>query len=74
MTARRRHTAAALLLLAILCAFFWPLLLGRELTHSHLLFSQVPWAGDRPAGLDTPLGNGAVESEPNLARILELTR
>jgi hypothetical protein len=74
LSPRRRHAYAALLLLAVLCAFFWPLLLGREMTHSHFLFSQLPWAPDRPADLATPVGNGAVDAPLEYDPLLRLAR
>jgi hypothetical protein len=50
--AARRHEllAAALVLLAICCAWFWPLLAGRQLTQSYQLAYSIPWRGSVQLG------------------------
>ena len=74
MTARREHVAAAALLLAILCVFFWPLLLGRELGQSHILWSELPWATERPAGLTVEPASGEVDAALEYDPLLRVAR
>jgi hypothetical protein len=74
LTARREHAAAAALLLAVVCVFFWPLLLGRELGQSHILFSELPWAPDRPAALTIEPASGEVDAALEYDPLLRVAR
>lgn len=71
LAAAHPDAVAVAFLGAVLCAWFWPLLLGDQMGQSHILWQDWPWRGVRPAGLDavpqSGEGDAAVLYHPMLA-------
>ncbi len=52
---RREYTAAALLFTLILLGFFYPFLLGKQVSQQHILWSEWPWKAFTPTEMNAPI-------------------
>jgi Bacterial membrane protein YfhO len=71
---RHEHLAAALLYLAVLAVWFFPLALGDQLGQSHVLWGDHPWAAQRPAGLDAVPHSGEGDAATQYQPLLTVAR
>jgi hypothetical protein len=71
---RREHLAAALLYIAVLGVWFFPLALGDQLGHSHVLWGDHPWAAERPAGLEAIPHSGEGDAATQFHPLLTVAR
>ena len=52
---RREMWSAALLFTVILCGFFYPMLLGKQVSQQHMLWAEWPWRAFTPTELSAPI-------------------
>jgi hypothetical protein len=52
LSARQEHLVATGVLALILCAYFFPLFRGEQLSQGHHLYTMRPWSAEAPLGFD----------------------
>ena len=68
------RVAAALILLAVLALWFWPLALGEQMGQSHVLWFDHPWRAGRPADPELVPRSGEGDAAVVFHPILEVAR
>jgi hypothetical protein len=71
---RHEHVTAALLYLAVLTVWFFPLVLGDQLGQNHLLWGDHPWAAERPPDLEAVPHSGEGDAMTQFHPLLTVAR
>ncbi|MFL5780296.1 MAG: hypothetical protein ACJ760_03195 [Thermoleophilaceae bacterium] len=74
LSARQEHLVATAVLALILCAYFFPVLRGEQLSQGHHLYTMKPWSAAQPPGFDIVSRAGEGDQAFQFRPLLEAAR